>query len=163
MGDMYDPQPLNYTEDRVAAAKQMELIGKVHAAGGQVLMSTHTKKYMTCDEVVHIAKLQQARGADIVKVITMADTRQQMLDNLQTTAVLADQLDKPFIFLANGSWCKLQRLMGPLLGSQIYLCVQQYEETNSREQPLVRNVRQMLDCLDWMPSRGGDVDKTQGG
>ena len=57
MGDLYDRSPqYELTTDEKAIQKQMALIEKIHLAGGEVLMSSHTYKSTTLEENLMIAK-----------------------------------------------------------------------------------------------------------
>ncbi len=153
MGDMYCPDPIGITFDRDAAEKQKEVIERIHENGGEVLMSTHTWKYMEPDEVLRIAKAQEERGADIVKIVTCAHTEEQLLTNFNTMVSMKKELKVPFLFLSNGAHCKLQRIVGPYFGNCMVLCMYAYENHNSREQPILRSARLVMDNIDWDPYR----------
>lgn len=120
-GDQYDPQPGQLTCDPKAVKRQMELIDALHQKGKKVLMSSHIFRYRDGEEVLRVALEQQARGADIVKIVTGADTMEQQLDNLRITQMLKDELKVPFLFLTNGQ-CKLHRRISMMLGNCMCLC-----------------------------------------
>ena len=63
MGDYFDKQPGEMTYNETAAAKQRDLIDKLHKRGAKVLMSTHIHKFTPADEVLKIALAHQSRGA----------------------------------------------------------------------------------------------------
>lgn len=153
MGDMYCPDPIGITFDRDAVEKQKEVISRIHEKGGEVLMSTHTWKYMEADRVMEIALAQQERGADIVKIVTCANTEEQLLDNFSMMVRMKKELKVPFLFLSNGAHCKLQRIVGPYFGSCMVLCMYEYENHTSREQPVLRSAKLVMDNIDWDPYR----------
>ena len=153
MGDTFCPDPLGITFDPDAAAKQKEVIARIHENGGEVLMSTHTWRYMEPDRVVEIAKAQEERGADIAKIVTCSNTEEELLTNFGTMARLKRELNIPFLFLTNGAHSKLSRIVGPYFGSCMVLCMYSYENHTSREQPLLRSAKLVMDNIDWDPYR----------
>ena len=154
VGDYYAPgHPLQLTEDPVAVDKQKKLIDTIHDRGGEVIMSSHTMKFMQAEGVVELALKQQARGADIVKIVCAANKDEEQIENLRITTLLRDTLDVPFLFLSGGSHYKLHRMIGPMLGSCMYLCVQQHDILSTKSQPVLRAVRDVLNNFDYKPDR----------
>ena len=80
-GDLFSRHPIQMTEDEAAIEKQMELIGKIHARGAEVLMSAHTNCYLPGEKVLELAMEQKRRGADIIKIVTDAADMQQQMEN----------------------------------------------------------------------------------
>lgn len=152
MGDMYCRDPLELTMDETAIRKQMELIDLIHARGGEVLMSTHTYKFLPAEEVLRIAREQVRRGADIVKIVTGAQNEDEELENLRITALLRRELDKPFLFLAAGR-SKLHRTIGPMLGCCMWLTVPQHDRLSTKTQPVCRAIRAIADNFNYLPER----------
>lgn len=144
MGDMFCKDPDELTMDETAVSKQMELIRQLHAKGAEVLMSSHTYAFRSAERVLEIALEQQRRGADIVKIVTGADSMEQQLENLRITNLLKQELKVPFLFLSVGE-CSLHRRMGPMLGSCMWLCVQEHDELSTPAQPLLRKVKAIRD------------------
>jgi len=140
MGDLFCRHPQELTDDAAAIDKQLRLIDRIHQAGGEVLMSSHVLKYTPAEEVVRIALEQQKRGADIVKIVTAANSEAEQLENLRITSLLKETLDVPFLFLSGGSHYALHRMIGPMLGCVMYLCVQEYDELATKSQPLLADV-----------------------
>ena len=147
LGDLYCPSEYEITYDAVAIEKQKALIEQIHQAGGEVLMSSHTFKFMTAEEVLAIARAHQARGADISKIVTAAESEEEELENLKTTALLRRELEIPFLFLSVGSHVHLHRTVGPALGSCMWLTVAEYDELATTAQPLLSAVRPIADAL----------------
>ena len=78
MGDLYCPSRDEIT--RAADAKQRELINKIHSYGAEVLMSSHTYRFLNFDEVWKIAKIQSDRSADIVKIVAAASSERELYE-----------------------------------------------------------------------------------
>jgi len=149
MGDTFCPTPGELTEDAAAVEKQMTLIDEIHAMGGEVLMSSHVLRYIPAEEVLHIAKAHEARGADICKIVTAANSEEEELENLRITTLLKKELHIPFLFLCGGSHCKRHRQLGPLFGCCMWLTVGTYDRAATPAQPLARAMRTLADTLSY--------------
>lgn len=153
MGDFYSPSPLELTRNAAAIEKQKKLIETIHQRKGEVLMSSHVLKFLKAEDVLSIAKEHEARGADISKIVTASNTEEEMLENLTATALLKKELKIPFLFLSVGRHCKMHRMIGPMLGSVMYLCVQAHDALSTKEQPVLKSVKSVVDNFDWKPYR----------
>ncbi len=149
MGDLYDPAPLELTYQPQAVDRQKRLIEKIHAMGGEVLISSHTKKFLEAEKVLEMLLEQEARGADVAKIVTRADSEEELQQNMETMLLLKRKLRIPFIFLSNGRYCKLQRTLGSLYCAPFLLCVPQYTALSSQEQPLLGAVQRIVSNIEW--------------
>lgn len=140
MGDLFCKHPEELTEDTAAVAKQEALIGDLHDLGAEVLMSSHLYKYAPADRVMAIAAEQKRRGADVIKLVTAADTMQQQIENLRITDLLRTQLGAPFLFLSGGE-CSLHRRLGLKLGCCMALCVYEHDALSTPVQPLLSTMQ----------------------
>lgn len=144
MGDYYCPTPGELTENAAAIEKQKQLIERIHAAGAEVLMSSHVLKFTPAERVVEIALAQQERGADIAKIVTFANNEAEELENLRINALLKSELKIPYLYLSGGE-CRLHRRLGGMLGNCMVLCVQQYDELATPAQPLLKKMHGILE------------------
>lgn len=144
MGDLFCKDPDELTMDETAVKKQLGLIEKLHEKGAEVIMSSHTYAFRSAERVLEIALEQQKRGADIVKIVTGADNMEQQIENLRITELLKRELKVPFLFLSVGE-CSLHRRIGPMLGSCMWLCVQEHDELSTPAQPLLHKVKAIRD------------------
>lgn len=149
MGDTFSPDKYELTKDSVAIEKQIRLIENIHELGGQVLMSSHITEFLTAERVLDIAKSQQDRGADVVKIVTESKTEEQLLENLKITSLLKRELKVPFLFISNGKYCRMHRLIGGMFGSCMALCVPYYQNLSSKVQPTIKNVKAIMDNFNW--------------
>ena len=140
--DCYDRQPGEVTFNEQAVEKQIKLIEKIHSLGAEVLMSAHVLKYIPCDEVVKIAVAQKARGADVAKIVTEANSDMELCDNLKTSVVLKEKLGIPSLFLCNGTHCKRHRIIGPALGTDMFLVV--HNDNEGQNQPTIKRAKEQL-------------------
>ena len=138
MGDLFDPQPGEFTRNPNAVQKQMQLIDDIHAAGAEVIMSSHILQFTPAERVLDMAREVQRRGADIFKVVTGAATMAEEIENLRIIDLLRQELHIPFLFLCGGE-CHLLRRIGGQLGCCMYLCVHEYDAFAAPMQPLLRD------------------------
>ena len=122
-GDLFDVQPEELTKNEKAVEKQTELIKEVHRLGGEVIMSSHTLSYLPPEKVLEMAKEQQSRGSDICKVVTAANSLEELNKNIEATMLLKNNLEKQSLFLCIGDYCKPHRMTGPVITNSLYLCV----------------------------------------
>lgn len=148
MGDMFCKHPEELTDNTVAIQKQMALIDKLHGLGSQVLMSSHLYKYAPAERVLEIALEQKRRGADIIKIVTAADTMEQQIENLRITDLLKRELGAPFLFLSGGE-SSIHRRLGGHLGNCMTLCVYEHDHLSTAPQPLLSTMKTIRDSLDF--------------
>lgn len=143
--DMFCRSTDEVTRDFYAVQKQQELISEIHKRGAEVLMSSHIFEYRSPEQVLEIAKLQQMRGADIAKIVTVANSEKELEDAFRTNFLLREKLSIPFLFLCNGSHCRKHRLLGPVLGSCFYLCRE--NSKNGESQPIIEEAKAIRDKI----------------
>lgn len=148
MTDLFDPVPDQFTENPDAVKKQKEYINEIHSMGAQVLMSWHPS-YKTADQLLEYAEKMIERGADIVKIAMQVDTIDQMNEATMSTMQLKKQLNVPFLHICMGKYGKAHRIIAPLYGSCMVLCVQRYTVNGHREKPILRSVKAVYDNLNY--------------
>lgn len=148
MGDIFCKHPEELTDNDAAIQKQMKLIEKLHGLGAEVLMSSHLYKYAPAERVLEIAFEQKRRGADIIKIVTAADTMEQQIENLRTTNLLKQELGAPFLFLSGGV-STIHRRLGIKLGCCMALCVYEHDELSTASQPLLSIMKTIRDNIDF--------------
>ncbi len=136
-----------------AIDKQMKVIDEIHKMGKEVLMSSHVFKFIPAEKVLEIALEHQRRGADIAKIVTAANSEEEMLENFRATVLLKKELKIPFLFLSGGTHTKLHRMIGPQLGCCMYLAVHEHDENAVPTQPTIAAAKAVRDNLDFMPDK----------
>ena len=119
--DTFDRQPDEFSTDEKAIARQMEVVKTVHSMGKEVLMSTHTLKYTTPERIMEIMKAQEARGADICKLVTNADTDEEEFQAFENLFALSRGLKVPYLYLINGEKNLRHRRLSSALGNYLFL------------------------------------------
>ncbi|MBQ7015562.1 MAG: type I 3-dehydroquinate dehydratase [Firmicutes bacterium] len=148
MGDLFCRHPEELTEDTEAIEKQMNLIQKIHASGAEVLMSSHILKFTPAERVLEVALEQKRRGADIIKIVTGAESMEQQIENLRITDLLKRELGAPFLFLSGGE-SSLHRKLGIKLGCCMALCVYEHDHLSTAPQPLLSTMKMIRDMIDF--------------
>jgi len=150
MADLYCPSPFQIATDEAAVARQKETIAAVHKLGAKVIMSSHIlDRARTTEEVVAQLKMEEARGADIVKLVTMMETHVEFVEGVKTLATLGKEMKTPWVFLGGGAYGRLQRFLGPHFGCAIEFAVHEYEPGTPYNQPSIRNFKQASAAIRW--------------
>ena len=143
-GDMFGHDEIQVDRDEKVGERQKKLADTIHSMGGEVLISAHTFKYMTPEEVLDIARLQVSRGADVAKIVTAANTREELRNNFDTLFMLREKIEKDTLFLCGGTECYKHRRMGPILAdSSMFLCVNEHEDGNN--QPTIAEAKKLIE------------------
>ena len=130
---------------------QMRLIDKIHSMGKEVLVSSHIIKFTPAETVLEIAFEHKRRGADVVKIVTAANTDEEQMENLRITTLLKNELNIPFLFLSGGTHTKIHRMIGPQLGCVSYLAVQEHDARAVPTQPTIKAAKAVRDNFDYLP------------
>lgn len=149
---------LELSMDPAVIAKQKKLIETVHSMGGEVLLSSHTRVVMNCEQVVAHAKEMESRGPDMVKVVSVCTNERELVEGFKTIVELKRTLRVPFQFQCHGEHGKLLRVVGPMLGSSLVFCNQEFKAYSFTEQPLVRAMRSVFANVDWKVSKPAEEE-----
>lgn len=153
VGDLYNPSPLQLSTDSESIEKQKELANKVHSMGGEVMMSSHTWVPMTPEHTLEHARQLLSRNADMIKIACTATNEQEMQYAFDSTIKLKNELGAPYLHVCMGQYGKLHRVISPMLGSSMALCVQEYNGIGMYDQVKLRNTKAVFDNLDWKMAR----------
>ena len=148
MGDFFASEPSYYelTEEEQAIKKQKELIDRLHKMGAEVLISSHTKKSLTLEENLKLAKAQEERGADVIKIVNVAQSASEIPVYLEAIQKITAETDKKLLLLASGE-ARLVRYIGANFGVCMYLCVESHGELDTKEQPTIAKIKAIRDNI----------------
>ena len=149
MGDLYDPSPMEITHNQNAIDKQRRLIDKIHGKGADVVISSHMACSRTTEEVVEHMRAFEDRGPDVVKIVTVVNTEEELAEAFSTTMTLRHELKTPFIHLCNGKFGRPHRFICPTLGVSILFAVPHYFENSGKTIPTVKEMKSVLDNIHW--------------
>lgn len=139
-GDMFASSEYELTFDKQAIEKQKALIDRIHAIGKEVLMSSHVLASFSAEAVLATAEVHMSRGADVSKIVSVADTEAEEDEAFRALALLK-QKKIPFLYLVVGERHKKHRVFGPTLGCCMYLCTEHREEV---AQPPISLAKEIL-------------------
>ncbi|MBN2522153.1 MAG: type I 3-dehydroquinate dehydratase [Bacteroidales bacterium] len=149
MGDLYDPSPMEITYDQSAIDKQKQLIDEIHGRGADVVMSSHLTCSLTTEQVVEHLRAFEDRGPDVVKIVTMLNTEEELAEAFSTTMTLKRELKKPYIHLCNGKFSRPHRFICPTLGLSILFAVPHDPERKGMNIPTIKEIKVVLDNIQW--------------
>ena len=145
--------PKEIITDEEIIAKQCEFIEKVHTMEAEVLLSCHPGITMTAEQVVDLAHFLEKRNPDIIKIVTKAENEEDLAESIRTMLLLKREIKTPIAYHANGKAGMLTRIINPLLGGQIAVCVDRYTEASVMEQinlrtgaTVVQNVKKITEA-----------------
>lgn len=141
--------PFELSESPEAVMRQREVVAAAHAVGAEVIISCHTGRPQSADDLVRIAHIAADRGADLVKIVSPCVQIGDLLALLEATSRLAPILPCPFTLVGSGFCGQLSRLIGPTLGSGWVLAQQSFKPGGFHEQPLVVQARKILQLIPW--------------
>lgn len=146
-GDMYDKgAKYQLAADPEAVEKQKALIAEIHKRGGEVLISCHTKSNLTVEENVEMARAHVERGADVIKIVNECNDKNEIPSYVEAIQKITAMTDAKLLFLVSGAG-RIIRSIGPNFGVCMYLCVAWHGPKDTREQPLLANIKAVRDNI----------------
>lgn len=139
--------PKEVVTDTAIIDKQCELIEKVHAKGAEVLLSCHPGIPMSCQQVVDLALFLEKRNPDIIKIVTIAETEEDLLESFKTMVALKKEVKTAISYHAGSKPGFLSRIVNPMLGGHMIFCVDHYNERSTMEQLHLKTAKQAIDAL----------------
>ena len=139
--------PKEIVTDENVIEKQCELIQRIHGMGAEVLLSCHPFIPMTSEQVVDLALFLEQRHPDIIKIVTYANTDEDMLESIKTMLELKKHVKTPVSYHAAGAKGKLSRILNPVFGGQIAFCVDRFSESSTLEQLDLKTAKNVVEGL----------------
>ena len=122
--------------------KELKAVALKYPENAEAPFISAVGKGLAAEKILEIAKSQQMRGADIAKIVTTVNSEKELEDAFKTNLILRDNLNIPFLFLCNGSYCRKHRMLGPFLGSCMYLC--QENSKTCGPQPTIEEAKLLI-------------------
>ena len=132
-----DSSPQETVVNPVMVNKQMEYVNKIHAMGGEVLISTHIQTVLNKRQLISYAKFHAAHGFDILKIVALGKTSQDVIECVEACKELRNDPDlknvKVTLHLSGEKCVYITRLLCPAFyGSYITFC---YPELTKWQDP----------------------------
>lgn len=139
--------PREIVTDTDIIEKQCEFIETIHSKDAEVLLSCHPGISMNCTQVVELAMFLEKRNPDIIKIVTVANTEEDLIESIKTMSVLKKELKTPVSYHAGGEAGYLSRIINPILGGKIIFCVDRYSESSTMEQLDLKTVKSIVENM----------------
>lgn len=138
-------KPFEVVTDEAVISKQSEFIEWVHGHGAEVLLSCHPGKVMNTEQIVDLALFLEKRGPDVIKIVSFADTEDDLVESFVTMKELKKNVKTKVSFHVAGKCGDLSRIINPMLGSHMIFCVDAFKETSTMGQVHLETARRIID------------------
>ena len=139
--------PKEIVTDETVIRRQKQWIDRVHAMGAEVLLSCHPGIPMNSRQTVELARFLEERNPDIIKIVTIADDTDALLESFRTMLALKEKVKTPVSYHAAGAAGRLSRVLNPVLGGHIVFCVDRYDAGSTMEQMDLRTTKSIVENL----------------
>lgn len=143
-------RPRELSFDKKAVSRQKKLFKEVQQAGGEVLLSAHTRVPLTAEKILAIGKEIESRGVNMAKIVAVCRNEEDMLENIKGCIALKKKLKIPFQLQGHGEYAKVLRVINPMLGAMLVFCHQTLKPGGFHDQPLIRVIKSIFDNLSWI-------------
>ena len=146
-GDMFEKgAKYQLATDPDAVRQQKELADEIHRRGGEVLFSCHTQQVTTVEENLYIAKEQADRGADVIKIVSIMEDKNEIGAYIESIRRINAEVPKKLLLLSGGV-SRVIRYIGPSFGVCMYLCLHEVGPFDTPLQPLLKNIKPVRDNI----------------
>ena len=139
--------PKEIVTDKNIIAKQCELIDKAHSMGAEVLLSCHPGIAMNCEQILDLIHFMEERKPDIIKIVSIANTEEELWESVKTMAEIKKQIKTPVSYHAGGKCGAPSRILNPLIGGQVAFCVDRYKASSTMGQLDLETVKTVVDGI----------------
>jgi hypothetical protein len=142
-------RPRELSFDPKAVERQKKLFKEVQQAGGEVLLSAHTRVPLIAEKILKIGKELEFRGANMAKIVAVCRNEEDVVENIKGCVALKKELKIPFQLQGHGEHAKVLRVINPMLGAMLFFCHQTLKPGGFHDQPLIRSMRAVLENTGW--------------
>ena len=139
--------PKEVVTDSKIISKQCDFIEKIHDMGAEVLLSCHPGIPMDSEQVVDLALFLEKRNPDIIKIVTIAQNEDELIESFKAMSLLKKEVRIPVSYHAGGISGSLSRIINPMLGGHMIFCVDRFSESSTMEQLDLKTVRSIIDNM----------------
>jgi len=139
--------PREIVTDTAIIAQQCAFIEDIHRRGAEVLLSCHPGIPMDSTQVVELALFLEKRNPDIIKIVTVATSEEELLESFKAMMLLKKEVKTPVTYHASGKHGALSRIINPVLGGHMVFCVDHFNERSTMEQLDLRTAKAAVDSL----------------
>lgn len=132
--------PMELSHSSVAIARQRETAARARELGGEVIVSCHTGRRQTTEQLIEVVRTARERGADLVKVVSPCPDPQDLSALVAAGLELGDDA-VPFVLIGAGPMGAASRTFGSGLPSAWYIGRPSIQSNVYPGQPLVAQLR----------------------
>lgn len=139
--------PKEIVTDKTTISKQCDFIDRIHSMGAEVLLSCHPGIFLNSEQVVDLALFLEKRNPDIIKIVTIAQNEDELIESFKAMSLLKKEVNTPVSYHAGGKNGSLSRIINPILGGHMIFCVDKFSESSTTEQLDLKTVRSIVDNM----------------
>ncbi len=128
--------------------KQCDLIERIHAKGGEVLLSNHLHVVADTEMLVDLCLFLEQRKPDIIKIVTNCETEEDMLEAFRAMVTIKREIKTPVTFFCNGKMGAMTRIINPMLGGYMVFTSNGFNERSNFSQMDLQTIKQVLDGVE---------------
>lgn len=142
--EKYNPKEVVLNENIIE--KQCKLIEKIHAEGGEVLLSNHIGTFMDCASLLEFITFLEKRNPDTIKIVTLCDSEYELTEIVKAMIMIKKQIKTPVTLICNGKYRAISRILNALLGGYMVFCADSYiPEYANMGQPDITAIKNIIE------------------
>lgn len=139
--------PKEIVVDPEVISRQTEFIERIHHMGAEVLLSNHPGIPMTTEQLVDLALFLEKRNPDIIKIVTVANTDEELVEAFKAMVTLKKEVKTPVSYHCSGLKGPLTRVVNPILGGFMCFCNDTYMHNSDLSQPTIETAKIIIDNI----------------
>ena len=141
-------KPREVVLDPKIIEKQCDLIEQIHFKGAEVLLSNHLLIPMKTDELVDLCLFLEERKPDMIKIVTMSETEEDMIESFKSMVTIKKEIKTPVTLFCNGATSPLTRIINPMLGGAIVFTSDGFNPRSNFTQMDLTTMKQVLEGVE---------------
>lgn len=128
--------------------KQCDLIERIHAKGGEVLLSNHLNVVANTEMLVDLCHFLEQRNPDIIKIVTNSETDEDMIESFRAMVTIKREVETPVTLFCNGATGAMTRIINPMLGGYMVFTSDGFNPRSNFSQLDLQTMKQVLDGVE---------------
>lgn len=161
------PRPKEVVVNDAVIDRQCELIERVHAMGGEILLSNHVGVFLECDMLLELCLFLEKRKPDTIKIVAMCDTEYELAETVKAMILIKKEIKTPVTLICNGKYRALSRILNALLGGYMVFTADTYiPKYANMGQPdittigsIIENADRLMLAIDGYGIKGGNENE----
>ncbi len=133
-------EPAEFSRDANAVRRQREVVAEAHTAGAEALLSCHTGRPQTLEQLLSIGYEAVERGGDLLKIVTPCRDDEDLGLVYEASEALRSSLPIPFVLVGSGAAGLSSRTDGWQYGSSWIIAQLERTAGGFQDQPLISEI-----------------------